>query len=94
MHSPISKDALQLLQEGATEFIKDVDRLSSKPHRKTYRKSIRITLALFYDNPILLYAALWYAASRGVAVRVEVFQKDGKEAWYHCISGTKVEVFD
>ena len=74
MLSPISKDARQLLREGAPEFMKEVDRLSSKPHRKTYRKSIRISLALFYDNPVLLYAALWYATTKGVNVKIELQQ--------------------
>lgn len=68
MIPPISSDALQVVQEGAPVFLVSVDRLARLPHTKSHMKIIRISLATFYDDPLLLYASVWYAATKGVHV--------------------------
>ena len=66
MLSPISSEVLKLVLEDAPDFAAQVDRLAAMPHNKSHTKIIRMSLETFYDNPILLYACLWYAATKGV----------------------------
>lgn len=65
----ISPDALRLVQEGAPRFLKAVERAAKQSQRdNTQNAGISLTLDAFYDDPMLLYAALWYAYSQGVPV--------------------------
>ena len=68
MLPPISTDAFKLVLEEAAEFAAEVDHLAAMPHKKSHKKIMRISLVTFYDNPILLYACLWYATSKRVTV--------------------------
>ena len=68
MISSISPLAIQLVQEGAPDFLRTVDRLARFPHNKSHKKIIRTSIGQFYDDAILLYASVSYAASKGVTV--------------------------
>jgi len=63
----ISREALDLAIEGAPQFIARIDRAGeSALHRRRVR--VISTLRTFNDDPMLLYACLWYACSRGVEI--------------------------
>ena len=59
---PISPEYRQFVLDHAPRFALAVD------HARKREGSAATTLRAFRDNPFLLYAALWYAASEGVAV--------------------------
>src|SRR5579859_4759999 len=63
---PITPEALAMVQDDAPDVIARVQRANQ--HRR--HRSIRLTLDRFDDNPILLYACLWYAATSGVAITI------------------------
>lgn len=60
---PITSEALQLVRDYAPWFLKKVGQVK--------RRRVPLTLSLdnFDDNPLLLYACLWYADSGQVAIR-------------------------
>ena len=59
---PISAEYRQFVRDHASSFATAVDRA----HRN--EGTAVTTLHAFRDSPFLLYAALWYAATEGVAV--------------------------
>lgn len=64
----ISPEALHLVQEGAPHFFQAVQRVVTAHPRPAETPPLLSTLETFYDDPILLYAALWYAYTQGVPV--------------------------
>jgi hypothetical protein len=60
--SPISPEYRQFVLDHAPRFAAAVDGARKRGGEAT------TTLRTFRDNPFLLYAALWYAASEGVRV--------------------------
>jgi hypothetical protein len=67
---PISSEALHLLRQGAPQFVKDVRRTLREGRASEGRLSLTVRLEDFDDDPMLLYAALWYACTEGIAVTV------------------------
>lgn len=59
---PISAEYRQFVLDHAPRFALAVD------HARKRGRAAATTLRAFRDNPFLLYAALWYAASEGVVV--------------------------
>ena len=59
---PIAPEYRQFLFDHAPRFATAVENARKRGGEAT------ATLRAFRDNPFLLYAALWYAASEGVAV--------------------------
>ena len=59
---PISPEYRQFVQDHAPRFAEAVDRV-----RRNDGTAVT-TLRAFRNNPFLLYAALWYAATEGVGV--------------------------
>ncbi len=59
---PISPEYRQFVLDHAPRFVTAVDNARKRGGETT------ITLRVFRNNPFLLYTALWYAASEGVAV--------------------------
>lgn len=65
---PISPEALQLVQEEAPNFIQAVQQASLQSGHFQEETAILLTLEAFHDNPMLLYACLWYAESQKVSL--------------------------
>ena len=59
---PITPEYRQFVLDHAPRFAAAVD------GARRNDGTAATNLGTFYDNPFLLYAALWYAASEGVAV--------------------------
>ncbi len=68
MHD-ISSPARRLALEGAPRFVEAVRSVQRKNRLSKRRHALLLTLDAFYDDPMLLYACLWFAYSRGVEVR-------------------------
>lgn len=64
----MSPEALEIVKEGAPQFIMRVEEAAEKTRRHGRRARISLDLKAFYDDPMLLYASLWYAHTRGVGV--------------------------
>jgi hypothetical protein len=68
----LSSDALALLQSEAPYFIEVVRRRAEQSRTEHGSECLQLTLDMFYDDPMLLYTALytalWHAATEGVAV--------------------------
>jgi hypothetical protein len=71
----ISQEALDLLMQGAPQFVKCVDEAIIKGQIRRGPAQVSVTLEAFHDDPLLLYASLWYAGTKGVNVHVEPFGK-------------------
>ncbi len=67
---PISAEYRQFVLDQAPRFAALVDRARNKGEEAKKSRQAKITLSVFRDNPFLLYAALWYAASAGVTITV------------------------
>lgn len=57
-----------MVEQGASHFIHVVQRAAAESRQRKERIVVLLTLDAFYDDPMLLYAALWYAYSSGVIV--------------------------
>lgn len=71
-------DALRLVQEGAPDFAEAVAAALEAGHERHHRVPVRLTLAAFRDDPMCLYACLWYASSQGVEVRFLPDRRDSQ----------------
>jgi hypothetical protein len=76
----ISPEALQLVEQGASHFIHVVQRAAAESRQRKEPISVFLTLDAFYDDPMLLYASLWYAYSQGVVVTFCPKQVDREQA--------------
>ena len=65
MHD-ISPEALRLVEHDAVDFIVAVQHAKKSTLQGQVPTQIILTLDAFFDNPMLLYACLWYGASQGV----------------------------
>ncbi len=61
----LSAQTVQMVQQDAPWFL---DQVAQAQRRR--RKTLTLSLNKFEDNPLLLYACLWYASTEGVSVRV------------------------
>lgn len=68
---PISQEAKSYLQERMPQFIRSVKRAKVEREHRRRATSLRITLAAFNEDVLLLHAALWYAGSYGITVCVQ-----------------------
>ena|SRR5579871_1635394 len=64
----ISPEAIRLVEESAPDFIVAVAHAKEIAERKHTPAKLNLTLNAFEDDPILLYACLWYACSHDVTV--------------------------
>ena len=62
----ISPEALHLIEESAPTFLTAVQRARKQEDSDQEAVAILLSLDAFYDDPILLYACLWYSATLGV----------------------------
>lgn len=65
MHD-ISPEALRLIERDAPTFITAVWHAKEGLHQGQEAATLLLTLDAFADDPILLYACLWYCATVGV----------------------------
>jgi hypothetical protein len=63
----ISQEAVDLAMQGAPKFVQRINQAGGSvlPRR---RVRVTSTLNAFEDDPMLLYACLWYACSCGVEI--------------------------
>lgn len=61
-------ETLRLLRQGAPQVFRAVDMAHAKSGRTRRTVRLSLTLDAFEDNPMLLYAAVWYASREGVSV--------------------------
>jgi hypothetical protein len=64
----ITAEALELVREGAPHFVSDVKRAVKESEGRTEPMPVITSLVAFCDDPMLLYACLWFARSEAVAV--------------------------
>jgi len=64
----ITPEAQKLAEEAAPKFITAVQK--SKEARQAHHEEVSVITSLeaFNDDPMLLYACLWYASSEEIAV--------------------------
>lgn len=64
----IPADVLALAEEGAPQFVQDVRTAARTGSMEGVAPALRLALETFQDDPMLLYACLWYAHACGVDV--------------------------
>jgi hypothetical protein len=67
---PITPEARRFLQERMPQFIRAVKQARAQLRLGKRPTSIRISLVELNEDALLVFAALWYAGSHGIAVRV------------------------
>jgi hypothetical protein len=63
----ITPDARRLVEEKAPPFIVAVQNAAASLDKGQNPATLHLTLDAFEDDPVLLYACLWYSASCGVS---------------------------
>jgi hypothetical protein len=63
----IPDEAVRLIEQNAPGFIVAVQSLQERQGKAEVASPILLTLDAFADDPLLLYACLWYSATYGVA---------------------------
>ena len=65
---PLSAEYRQFVLDHAPRFAAAIDRARRNDGTAATNGTVATNLGAFRDSPFLLYAALWYAATEGVAV--------------------------
>ena len=61
---------LRMVEENAPEFLRAVEVATKAQTRVGAPAVVRLAFDTFVDDPLLLYAGLWYAATRGVTCTI------------------------
>ena len=67
---PISPSALALLQSTDPQLVRQIDALASQNRSGGANAPVEVVFSHFDDDFMRLYAALWYASTKQVAVTI------------------------